>query len=711
MKSAEKANGIQKGMAVAMSKLYDQAKFLTPNDKYRINPMMHKWPAERELSMKALRAYGFGGAVTNVPYENGWVANADNIDIFRDTIEDLDKTGLSFWVYDEVGYPSGKGNCVSLQGHPEWEAKGLYMVRRTAYHEKRHISFHIDDETDKIVWAAKYPIITQPIWESDVPWEQMQPVSFEMDALECDLGEKEVLFIFCVRSAFEGSHLTHNAGYFDRYINVMEPGAVKRFIEVALEPLATALPDALKKATYVFTDEPSLQVGYARENETWSYALAPYSEALFADFEKEYGYSLLPYLPLLFEGRLHEAAPIRIQFYKLVGKIIGRSYAGQLSAWCEEHGCGFSGHYLGEEYMAWHVKDYGDYTEVVRQASYPGIDLLQCYPEGMRYTTAKHGQIAVRKKGSNGMMVELCPFDGVEEFNAAPLDNSCAIIGTLFASGVRRVNSYIPVDYSDYAPQLKPATQGVRLHQQEALQLNEYVGRLGYMLDGLMNDCNTFIYYGIEDMQAKMRPHHTGSEDPKGDIDNTTYPLLKRVYESGFDFYFADRDDIVEAMETLKGGTPTISGYEVKTVIVPGMDVIHSDTLLALAELQKAGVKVFFNGKHPTIGTDKNMDIAAYCSLFALASEEDILAHLSVQESRFTAKAEGTVLLMSRYIRDDAEMYFICNNSRQDAETQLRHTEYGTATLYNPVDGTIESISLDNTLHIPALRGVFIVFE
>ena len=692
--------------------MYDKTRFLTPDTHYRINPMVHNWPQERELHMQALRDYGFGGAVTNVPTKNGWVANPENIETFRNIMEDLEQAGLSYWLYDEVGYPSGKGNCVSVEGHPEWEAKGLYMVRRVSYEEHRHISFHIDDETDKIVWAAKYPIITQPIWESDVPWEEMQAVPFEKETLECDLGNKEVLFIFCVKTAFEGSHLTHNAGYFDRYINVMEPEAVKRFIEVAFEPLAAALPEALKKATYVFTDEPSLQVGYARQNETWSYALAPYSEALFTEFEKEYGYSLLPYLPLIFEGRLPEAAPIRIQFYKLVGKLIGRAYSGQLAAWCEAHGCGFSGHYLGEEYMAWHVKDYGDYTEVVRQASYPGIDLLQCYPEGMRYTTPKHGQMVVRKKHSNGMMVELCPFDGVNEFNASPLDNSCAIIGTLFSSGVRKVNSYIPVDYSDYDVRLKPATEGVRMHRKEARYLNEYTGRLAYMLDGLHNDCNTFIYYGLEDMQAKLRPHHSGTIDPpREDIDLTTYPLVKRVYEAGFDFYFADRDDLTEAMETLKNGTPTITGYEVKTIIVPGMDVIHSDTLRALAELQKAGVKVFFHGKMPTVGTDKTMNITACCEPFTLASEEDILAHLSVQENRFTAQADDAVLLKSRYLQDGKEMYFICNNSRQDASVRLHHAEWETATLYNPADGTVEFISLDAPLPIAALRGVFVVFE
>lgn len=241
---------------MSMSKLYDKEKFLTPENKYRINPIVHKWPENCELMMQALRAYGFGGTVTNVPFENGWVANPENLETFRMIIEKLEKHELPYWLYDEVGYPSGTGNRTALIDHPELEAKGLYILRRTAYEEKRHISFHIDDETDKIVWAAKYPIVAQPKWESNVPWEQMQAIPFTKDELECDLGKMEVLFIFCVKSAYEGSHCTHNASNFDRYINILEPEAVKRFIEVAFEPLVATLPEALKKAVYIFTDEP-----------------------------------------------------------------------------------------------------------------------------------------------------------------------------------------------------------------------------------------------------------------------------------------------------------------------------------------------------------------------------------------------------------------------------------------------------------------------
>ena len=56
-------------------------------------------------------------------------------------------------------------------------------------------------------------------------------------------------------------------------------------------------------------------------------------------------------------------------------------------------------------------------------------------------------------------------------------------------------------------------------------------------------------------------------------------------------------------------------------------------------------------------------------------------------------------------------MYFICNNSRQDASVQLHHAVWETATLYNPVDGTVQTVSLQQPVHILALRGVFVVFE
>ena len=194
--------------------------------------------------MDALRACGFGGVVTNVHPGDGFVSNPDNLRSFAALLRELDQAGLDYWIYDEQGYPSGFAGGEALTGHPELEAKGFYMRRKVAY-EPCTAEFRLDMESDRIVWAAKYPLDTaSPLAdgiESRPCFDRMQPVPFSAEAVSCALEAEEILYVFCVKSAYEGSHCTHNVCSHKRYINVMDPRAVRRFIDLCYEPIACLL--------------------------------------------------------------------------------------------------------------------------------------------------------------------------------------------------------------------------------------------------------------------------------------------------------------------------------------------------------------------------------------------------------------------------------------------------------------------------------------
>jgi hypothetical protein len=399
-----------------------------------------------------------------------------------------------------------------------------------------------------------------------------------------------------------------------------------------------------------------------------------------------------------------------VKFYKLIGKLIARAYSGQLAEWCEQHGCIFSGHYLGEESMASHVKDYGDYMEVVKTASYPGIDVLFCYPEIYMYNTAKHAQMVARKKGTNGMMVEICPFYDIPTFAKDPVENMSGVMGLLYLSGARTANSYFFADYSKYDGEKFGNLKGY-MNQEQANSFNEYVGRLGYMLDNLQNDCNTFVYYGIEDVQAKTQPSHSATWGPENEADASTMAITKTIYEAGHDFYYADSEDIAEAANSIKNGIPVISGCVVKTVIIPALDIMYDKTLAGLTELQKAGVTVLFLDKLPQYGTEPDYKTAEYTSNFKPCTTVDIMEHLNNRGDAFTAQSEGVMLIKGKFIKDGKEMYFIDNNTRKAADVLLNHKEKNFATMYNPINGEIKSVKMGEKVSIPSLRGVFVLFD
>ena len=364
-----------------------RAKWNDPPREHRVNTIIHEWHRNRTVQMDAIADYGFGGVVTNPSHRGSYADFLRSIPEFARIVAELEERGLGFWLYDEFGYPSGYAGGETLKGHPELEAKGFYMRRYVAY-EPRTVRHHLDDESDRIIWAAKYPIDNPKKQESLVRYQEMAPVPFTDTYVEANLNAGEAFFVFSVKSAYEGSQCTHNTCSYSRYINIMNQAAVDRFIKLMLEPIESAIPGVIARAKAIFTDEPSLMVGYSREYEQWPYAIAPWVEGLFEKYETRWGESLLPKLPQLFEGA-QQGATTRYRFYRLVGEIIAENYSGRLQAWCKAHGGTFSGHYLGEELIYGHVMYYGSYMQVLQKTGYPGLDVLECIPERYNYSTAK----------------------------------------------------------------------------------------------------------------------------------------------------------------------------------------------------------------------------------------------------------------------------------------------------------------------------------
>ena len=106
-----------------------RADFEYPPRTFRVSPMVHGWAKDYRAQMADGAARGYGGAVTNVPFENGFTSNPENLEKFRDILAAMEENGLEFWIYDEMGYPSGQGGGMVLDGHPELAAKGFYMHR------------------------------------------------------------------------------------------------------------------------------------------------------------------------------------------------------------------------------------------------------------------------------------------------------------------------------------------------------------------------------------------------------------------------------------------------------------------------------------------------------------------------------------------------------------------------------------------------------
>lgn len=703
----------------AMKESPSLAAFQNPSREFAMQPCIHWWTDDDIEGMAdLLLEHGYRGAVINCRYNpmdaakhpRGFTSDPQNVEFMKKVMDTMDAKGLKYWIYDEKGYPSGYAKGLTLEGHPELVAKGFYMRRYAAYNESRTIHFKLDEDSEKIVWAAKYKFSTPGSHESVLEIDTMVPVEFDKTSATFELNPFEVGYVFCVREAYEGSHCTHNVSTepFMHYINIMDPKAVRRFLDVAYEPIVNGIPDAYKRAGGVFTDEPSLQVRYVRDYEVWSYALAPWVDDLFERYEKEYGTSMLPTLPYVFEGSA-SAYPTRVRFQRLVGKLVGEAFSGQINDWCKAHGGIFSGHYLDEESMLSHVYLYGDYIEVLKHAGYPGIDTFGVMPGLYSYSTTKFPQMAVRKNKTHGMMVELCPWLGYDTFMKDPLNNMTGSMGLLYLGGVRVINGYFYPDFTKWQNGRIKYHLNHQIDAEGFQWFNKYCSRIGTMLDGLDNNCNTFIYYGIEEVQAFARPTYTCNRRLEGPwVIEDTGKVMDAVYNAGHDFYFADAEDIIAAGALDK---PAISGFDVKTIVVPTLQVVDEKAMEAFVKLQQKGVKILFMNCVPVYSTEEKSNLKEMAANFTSTSLDDILKYLDEANDGFRFTSNGVTVLNGDYItKEGREMHYLVNLNREDATLSCSHPKYDKALLCNPADGSVTEISLDKPVVVPAQRSLFLLF-
>lgn len=694
--------------------------FLNPPRKYAARPINHSLQNNTDLMLEAYRDFGYGGIVTNVPFgipcggvsrsdTKGFTDNPENLKAFQTILDKLKENDLSYWIYDEAGYPSGQGGGLVLEGHPELSAKGLYMERRITYDEPRTVRYRIDDETNRIVWAAKCPLdVDRQLHETPAIYEKMSPVPFEEDSLICELDPFEVLFIFCEKDAHYGSQGTHNTCSFRKNINIMDKRAVRRFIDCCFEPVAAACPEAYPNADNVFTDEPGLFHRYVRSYETWSRALIPWVETFFEEYEAKYGEDLRIFLPLLFENDCARAYATRIKFYALVGDLIAEAYSGQLAAWCEAHGTGFSGHYMSEEGLYGQVCNYGDYVKVLSKATYPGLDVLTCIPDSFSSLTVKTPQIAARKK-QTGMMVEICPFYNVEEFRKNPVNYMTAVMGLLYLGGVRVTNSYFAPALATWRNNILQRPENVGYaNAEEMTAFNRYVARLGVMMEGLQNESNVFVYYPVENEQAVIYPATAAQFIPYDKLAETSiWELVNHIYENGYDFFLVDCDDLTDAVRTLEAdGEAKISGNRVDLVYVPRCLVMRKAAVDALKKLAEAGVKVHYLDKAPAF-YDTAESVADGAD-FPVCSIADVLPELKATvKGIFQLDFEQKTVQQGTFHRDGKEIHMLCNRSGNDLTIPYNGTI--AAEIWSPEDGSITALPSNSTFVLPAYRALFVL--
>ena len=203
------------------------------------------------------------------------------------------------------------------------------------------------------------------------------------------------------------------------WVNVCEPAATRRFIELTHEVYAERLAPWFADGTVAgfFTDEPGHPVRVAFERgepvarlRNWSgleedYAAAT-GRALRADVERWLDAGRPP------DGPEAEVWPI---YARLHGERFVASYFDTLRAWCDAHGVLLAGHLINEHDPAGAVRFNGDPVRALRALSVPGVDEIytRTDPAHAEWTTLGLLRQATNARGVGGI---------VELFACGPCD-------------------------------------------------------------------------------------------------------------------------------------------------------------------------------------------------------------------------------------------------------------------------------------------------
>jgi len=197
------------------------------------------------------------------------------------------------------------------------------------------------------------------------------------------------------------------------WVNVCEPDAVARFIELTHEVYAKRLARwfANKTILGIFTDEPGHPtrvtfpdgkplVSFRKYSGLEDEYKAATGRELKADVEKWLATKEgLPSEALAKEGDVWSV------YLDLMGKRFRAAYFDQLRAWCDAHGILLTGHMIDENSIYCSARYNGNPILCLRGESLPGMDeIFTCYaPDRIEWVTYNVARQAILHRGNGGL--------------------------------------------------------------------------------------------------------------------------------------------------------------------------------------------------------------------------------------------------------------------------------------------------------------------
>ena len=503
------------------SALYRLAPFWTWNDK------LEKKELIRQIDEMADKGWGSYFMHSRVGLITDYLSD-EWMEMISACAEHAKESGTYAWLYDEDKWPSGFAGGKVAFADEKYRSRALVFIEKGT-----------ETDSDTVLSEA------------------------EMN------GKK---YSICKRVSSLGSAWMNNASYVD----LMNPEAVKKFIDVTHEKYKKACGNHFGKAIPgIFTDEPCYLLYI-----TYNVPVVPWSEYLPDFFEKQNGYKIEEHLSELFlnEGNYRKT---RYDFYNSATNLFIESYTKQYHDWCAENNLIMTGHYMGEDSLMAQIPREGATMRHYKYMDWPGVDKLRKHLNEL---------VAVKQLTSVADQLKkeraLCEAFGCMG-NQESFYHRKWVADWLAVLGINFINQHLSL-YSIRGEGKRDYPTNFFYQQpwwEEEGNFSNYVGRLMYSVTLGKREVNILVIHPIGTAWSEFTPVDKKNGFAKIDylFNKPLEELSKKLMANKLDFHYGD-ESIIEEYSYIKNGKYVVGDFEYDTVIIPPCIFLEDNTINLLNE-------------------------------------------------------------------------------------------------------------------------------
>ncbi len=520
--------------------------------------------------------------------------------LYRIALEEAKKQGLEVYLYDDYAFPTGTAGGQLAAKYPQYMAKNLNMAEKDV------------TGPSKIELAIPKGIYIGAV--------MMNKDTFELvDISARGTQDKIVTAVPKGNWKVMAFYLAEGKSRVVDYLNVK---AMDAFISLTYQKYQENLGDYfgnLIKQT--FYDEPSMH-----------HADRMWTPEFNADFQKKYGFSPMKYYPALWYDIGPQTAAARNALFGYRGQLFAQNFIKKLNDWCAGNNLLFGGH-LDQEEPTNPTPLNGDFMKVWEYQAIPTIDDIWWWGRT---------NIAYKVLTSAAFNWDK-PVAAAETYAAYRVLNEKIAYAVAMDQYAMGINSQVPA----------------RTNQPKRPEVNDYVGRLSYILQHGRHVADIAVLYPVAALQAQFR-NLGGVEFPRG-TDEQAPQIMETAYgrEGGFaygidyqnlgeslfrgirvDYTYLHPDALV-SRSTIDKGKITLNNQENReefsVLFVPAGDTMSAAVAAKIKEFYDKGGQVIATGLLPThsaeFGKDKEVQQAIY-DVFGVSPDAPLRADVRRAQDR-----------------------------------------------------------------------------